>query len=127
MTVNLDGAFLSVKYRKKAMQGRKGGAIILVGSASGTKAALGASSYCVSKAGLRMLTRTAALEFKNVAVRVNLVSPAGVATPMWQKMPFWQALVDQHEGEKGAWETLGGTDPAKPSFREWHFRTRSLR
>jgi 2-keto-3-deoxy-L-fuconate dehydrogenase len=121
MTVNLDGAFLSVKYGKKAMQDRKGGAIILVGSASGTKAAPGASAYCVSKAGLRMLTRTAALEFKKDAVRVNSVSPAGVATPMWQKMPFWQALVDQHGGEKGAWDALGGTDPATPSIQRMAF------
>ena len=70
------------------MQARKGGAIVLVGSVSGIKAAPGASAYCVSKAGVRMLARTAALEFKKDAVRVNCVSPAGVVTPMWQKNAF---------------------------------------
>ena len=43
MEVNLDGAFLSVKYAGKAMQA--GGAVVLVGSASGIKAAPGASAY----------------------------------------------------------------------------------
>jgi NAD(P)-dependent dehydrogenase (short-subunit alcohol dehydrogenase family) len=119
LQVNLDGAFLSVKYGKQAM--RKAGAMVLVGSVSGIKAAPGASAYCVSKAGLRMLTRTAALEFKKDAVRVNCVSPAGVATPMWQKMPFWQRLVDQHGDEAGAWNALGGTDPATPSILRMAF------
>ena len=39
MGVNLDGAFLSVKYGVKAMRASRGGAIVLVGSASGIKAA----------------------------------------------------------------------------------------
>ena len=38
MAVNLDGAFLSVKYGVRAMQERGGGAIVLVGSASGITA-----------------------------------------------------------------------------------------
>jgi NAD(P)-dependent dehydrogenase (short-subunit alcohol dehydrogenase family) len=121
MQVNLEGAFLSVKYGRKAMQARKGGAIVLVGSVSGIKAAPGASAYCVSKAGVRMLARTAALEFKKDAVRVNCVSPAGVVTPMWQKMPFWQTLVAQHGGEQGAWDALGGTDPRTPSLLRMAF------
>jgi NAD(P)-dependent dehydrogenase (short-subunit alcohol dehydrogenase family) len=120
MNVNLDGAFLSVKFGAKAMRER-GGAIVLVGSASGVKAAAGASAYCTSKAALTMLVKTAALEFKSQAIRVNSVSPAAVVTPMWQKMPFWQGLVEKHGSEEGAWNALGGLDPAVPSIQRMAF------
>jgi len=121
MGVNLDGAFLSVKYGVKAMQANRGGAIVLVSSASGIKASAGASAYCASKAGLRMLAKTAALEFKSQAIRVNCVSPGGVVTPMWKKMPFWQALVEEHGSEEGAWDALGGADPVRPSLQRMAF------
>jgi 2-keto-3-deoxy-L-fuconate dehydrogenase len=120
MNVNLDGAFLSVKFGARAMRER-GGAIVLVGSASGVKAAAGASAYCTSKAALRMLVKTAALEFKSQAIRVNSVSPAAVVTPMWQKMPFWQGLVEKHGSEEGAWNALSGIDAAVPSIQRMAF------
>jgi NAD(P)-dependent dehydrogenase (short-subunit alcohol dehydrogenase family) len=119
MAVNLDGAFLSVKHAARAMSG--GGAIVLVGSASGIKAAPGAAAYCASKAGVRMLVKAAALELKPRAIRVNCVSPAGVVTPMWKKMPFWHGLVEEHGGEEGAWKALGGADPATPSVQRMAF------
>jgi len=121
MSVNLDGAFLSVKYGVRAMQESRGGAIVLVGSASGIKASPGASAYCASKAALRMFAKTAALEFRSQAIRVNIVSPAAVVTPMWQKMPMWDDLVEKHGGEEGAWNALGGADPATPSIQRMAF------
>ncbi len=121
MSVNLDGAFLTVKYGTEAMRPNGGGAIVLVGSASGIKASPGASAYCASKAALRMLVRTAALELKSQAIRVNCVSPAAVVTPMWKRMPFWRELVEKHGGEEGAWKALGGADPAVPSLQRMAF------
>lgn len=121
MGVNLDGAFLSVKYGAKAMQVNRGGAIVVVSSASGIKGSPGASAYCTSKAGLLMLVKTAALEFKSQAIRVNCVSPAAVVTPMWQKMPLWQGLVEKHGSEEGAWNALGGADPGTPSIQRMAF------
>jgi len=120
MDVNLDGAFLSVKYAAQAMQER-GGAIVLVGSASGVRASAGASAYCTGKAALLMLAKTAALELKPRNVRVNCVSPAAVVTPMWQKMPFWRGLVEKHGSEEGAWNALGGADPTTPSLQRMAF------
>jgi NAD(P)-dependent dehydrogenase (short-subunit alcohol dehydrogenase family) len=117
MDVNVDGAFLSVKYGAGAMRQSGGGSIVVIGSASGVKAAAGASAYCVSKAAVRMLVRTAALELKPRAIRVNCVSPAAVVTPMWQKMPFWSGMVEQHGSEDDAWNALGGSDPATPSLQ----------
>jgi NAD(P)-dependent dehydrogenase (short-subunit alcohol dehydrogenase family) len=119
LEVNLNGAFLSLKFAAEVMQ--SGGTVVLVGSVSGIRAAAGAAAYCASKAGLSMLARTAALEFKSRAIRVNCVSPAAVLTPMWQKMPFWRDLVEKHGGEQGAWNALGGTDPAVPSIQRMAF------
>jgi NAD(P)-dependent dehydrogenase (short-subunit alcohol dehydrogenase family) len=121
MNVNLDGAFLSVKYGAKAMLKSGGGAIVLVGSASGTRASPGASAYCTSKAAVPMLAKTAALEFKAENIRVNCVSPAAVVTPIWQKMPFWRGLIEKYGSEEGAWNALGGADPAMPSIQRMAF------
>jgi NAD(P)-dependent dehydrogenase (short-subunit alcohol dehydrogenase family) len=40
---------------------------------------------------------------------------------MWQKMPFWQGLVEKHGSEEGAWNALGGLDPAVPSIQRMAF------
>ena len=119
LAVNLDGAFLSLKFAACVME--SGGAVVLVGSASGIRAAAGAAAYCTSKAGVSMLARAAALEFKPRGIRVNCVSPAAVVTPMWQKMPFWRDLVEKHGSEQGAWNALGGIDPAVPSIQRMAF------
>jgi NAD(P)-dependent dehydrogenase (short-subunit alcohol dehydrogenase family) len=121
MAVNLDAAFLSVKFGAMAMSPRGSGSIVLIGSASGVKAVPQASAYCASKAGMRMLARAAALELKHQGIRVNCVSPAGVVTPMWQKMPFWKGLVDQHGNERAAWDALGGADPNTISIQRMAF------
>lgn len=86
--VNLTGAFLGLKHVLPLLKANVGGgSVVLVGSASGTKAAAGAAAYCCSKAGLEMLARCAALEVKEAQVRVNVFSPAGVVTPMWKELP----------------------------------------
>jgi len=70
---------------------------------------------------LRMLARVAALEAKELGIRVNSIAPAGVVTPMWTKMPFWQGLVEEHGSEAGAWDALGGADPSKPAVQRMAF------
>ena len=107
MSTNLDGAFLATKHGIRAMRGA-GGAIIHIGSASGIRPSPGAAAYSTSKAGLGMLVRTAAKECRDggVPVRVTLVSPAGVRTPMWGTMPFFQALVREHGSADAAYEAM---------------------
>jgi 2-keto-3-deoxy-L-fuconate dehydrogenase len=119
MAVNLDGTFLSLKYAARAVQ--KGGSIVVVGSASGVKAVPRAGAYCASKAAVRMLVKVATLELKPENIRVNCVSPAGVVTPMWRGMPFWEDLVRQHGNEEGAWNALGGADSKIPSVQRMAF------
>lgn len=107
LATNLDGAFLATKHGLRAMRER-GGVIVLVGSASGIRAAPGAAAYSVSKAGLGMLVRVAAKECRDggVPVRVCAVSPAGVRTPMWERMPFFQDLVTKTGSVSAAFDAM---------------------
>jgi NAD(P)-dependent dehydrogenase (short-subunit alcohol dehydrogenase family) len=97
LEVNLDGTFLAVKHGIAAM-GEHGGSIVLLGSASGIRPSPGAAAYSTSKAAVSMLARTAAKECRatGLPIRINVVSPAGVKTPMWEAMPFFQDLVAEH-------------------------------
>lgn len=109
MAINLDGVFLGVKHGVRAMRRGRGGSIVIVGSASGIKATPGASAYGASKAALRLFAKAVALECRQAGdgIRVNCIHPAGVATPMWKSMPFWDDLLAQHGDEAAVWRALG--------------------
>lgn len=113
MAVNLDGVFLGIKHGGAAMRRTGGGSIVNVSSASGIKPAPGAAAYCASKAGVRMLTRTAALELAPDGIRVNSVSPSGVVTPMWESMPFFAEMTAQLGSAEAVWAMLSKDVPLK--------------
>ena len=115
MAINLDGAFLGTKHAVRAMRSLgRGGSIVLVSSASGIKAAPGASAYAASKAALRLFARSVALECASDGIRVNTIHPGGVRTPMWTATDFWQRVVTEHGGDQeAAWRTLAATTPLK--------------
>jgi len=114
--VNLDGAFLATKYGAQLM-GDTGGAIVHIASASGVRPTAGAAAYCSSKAAVRMLTRVAALELKPRDIRVNCICPAGVRTPMWETMDFFQEAVARLRSVEAAYQEMeeqGGSRFASP-------------
>ncbi|MEH3046465.1 SDR family NAD(P)-dependent oxidoreductase [Sphingomonas adhaesiva] len=88
LSVNLDGAFLTLRAVMRAMTGR-GGAIVTVASAAGVKAEPGVAAYGASKAGLIQLTKVAAKEGAAAGIRVNAIAPAGVETPVWDAVPMF--------------------------------------
>lgn len=83
LDVNLRGPFVLGKLVGKHMMdsGRKG-AIVHVSSVGGTLAVDMQAAYCVSKAGLDMLTKVMAVALAPYGVRVNAVAPGPVATDM---------------------------------------------
>lgn len=115
MAVNLDGVFLGAREAARAMKAGSGGSIVFVSSASGIRAASGASAYCASKAAVRWLAKALALELAAGApkIRVNTVLPGGVKTPMWKSMDFWSDLLARHGSEEKVWEFLGQSSPMK--------------
>lgn len=88
LSVNLDGAFLTLRAAMRAMKPR-GGSIVLTASAAGIKPEPGAAAYGASKAALIHLARIAAKEGAPDRIRVNAIAPAGVETPVWDAVPIF--------------------------------------
>ncbi|MEG3143029.1 SDR family NAD(P)-dependent oxidoreductase [Sphingomonas sp. RT2P30] len=88
LSVNLDGAFLTMRAALRAMAGR-GGSIVATSSAAGIKPEPGVAAYGASKAALIHLVKVAAKEGAADRIRVNAIAPAGVETPVWDAVPMF--------------------------------------
>ena len=89
LAVNLDGTFLGCKLVSAVMKDHGGGSIINIASINGVTGdggfvAEGVAAYASSKAGVRMLTKSAALDLaaRGTNVRCNAILPGYFATPM---------------------------------------------
>lgn len=87
LDINLKGIFLSMKYEAKAMLvSGKGGAIVNVGSVNSFLGFPTGSAYVASKHGMIGLTTSASAELAPQGIRVNIVCPGFVDTPMHQRI-----------------------------------------
>ncbi|MET3565222.1 glucose 1-dehydrogenase [Leifsonia sp. 563] len=83
MAVNLTSAvFGTQRAAKRFIQQGTGGVVVNVSSVHEDWPMPGNLSYCVSKGGMRMLTRTAGVELGPQGVRVVSVAPGAVDTPI---------------------------------------------
>ena len=80
--VNLDGVYWGCAAALRAMNAQGGGSIINIASAGGDMPAPLISVYALTKAAVKMLTRSAAAEGGEFAIRVNAVAPGFIDTPM---------------------------------------------
>jgi NAD(P)-dependent dehydrogenase (short-subunit alcohol dehydrogenase family) len=106
MSVNLDGAFLTLQAAMRAMKG-SGGSIVLTASIAGIKPEPGIAAYGASKAAVIHLARIAAKEGGAGGIRVNAIAPGGVETPIWTNIPFFQTLVETRGSEQAAFDAMG--------------------
>ncbi len=107
MSVNLDGAFLTLQATMRAIKaGGKGGSIVLTASVAGIKAEPGIAAYGASKAAVIQLARIAAKEGAPDGIRVNAVAPGGVETPIWTGLPMFEELVKQQGSEEAAFKAM---------------------
>ena len=83
LEVNLKSAFFGTQFAAKQMikQGN-GGRIINITSVHEDWPMPGNIAYCLSKGGIRMLTRTAGVELAKHNILVVGVAPGAVATPI---------------------------------------------
>ncbi|XP_037481194.1 sex determination protein tasselseed-2-like [Triticum dicoccoides] len=98
LRVNTLGAALGMKHAARAMlQSRGGGgSIVSVASVAGVLGGMGPHAYTASKHALVGLTKNAACELGEHGIRVNCVSPFGVATPML--VNAWRHGADEEGG-----------------------------
>jgi len=87
MAVNLDSVFLGTRAAVRAMKDTGGGSIINLSSVAGLRGASGLGAYCASKGGVRLFTKSAAVECGQMGynIRVNSVHPGIIDTPIWGK------------------------------------------
>jgi NAD(P)-dependent dehydrogenase (short-subunit alcohol dehydrogenase family) len=84
LDVNVLGVMMTDRALARQMLAQgEGGSIINIASTAGKIPLAGASPYCVSKAGVWMLTKVMALELATTGIRVNAVGPGYTTTPMW--------------------------------------------
>lgn len=107
MSVNLDGAFLTLRAALRALkQGSGPRSVVVTASVSGMKAEPGVAAYGASKAAVIQLARVAAKEVAAEGIRVNAIAPGGVDTPIWDAMPFFQDMVAAEGSRQAAIEAL---------------------
>jgi NAD(P)-dependent dehydrogenase (short-subunit alcohol dehydrogenase family) len=84
IAVNLDSVFLGTKHAMPLLARSGRGAIVNVSSIRGHVAGLGTAAYAAAKAGVRLLTKSTALECAAArnGVRANSVDPGHVETPL---------------------------------------------
>src|ERR1700733_7087124 len=81
LAVNLTGPFLVCRATLPHMIDR-GGSIVNVASNTGLMGQAYSAAYCASKAGVLMFSKALAAEYLSRQVRVNVVAPGGVDTPL---------------------------------------------
>lgn len=81
---NVRSVFFGMKHQIPALLRNGGGAIVNTASLGGSVAFPGVSLYIAAKHAVIGLTKSAALEFAQVGIRVNSVSPAGIRTPSFE-------------------------------------------
>jgi NAD(P)-dependent dehydrogenase (short-subunit alcohol dehydrogenase family) len=82
INVNQKGVWLGIKAAAPAMKKRGGGSIINISSIYGLIGSGGSAAYHASKGAVRLLTKTAAVEYAPFDIRVNSVHPGVIKTPM---------------------------------------------
>ncbi len=88
MDVLLKSVFLGIKHASPIMIEQGSGSIISTASVCGLTPGIGPHIYSVAKAGVIMMTKTAALELGEHGIRANAICPGYIATPLAAGAPI---------------------------------------
>lgn len=82
LSVNVTGVFLGMKHAARVMVPARGGSIISMASVASNIGGMATHAYTCAKHAVVGLTKNLAVELGQFGIRVNCLSPYGVATPM---------------------------------------------
>jgi glucose 1-dehydrogenase len=83
LNVNLKGLFfITQAFVKNRMAAKAGGKIINVSSVHEELPFPHFASYCASKGGVKMLTRTLSIELAPLGITINSIAPGAIETPI---------------------------------------------
>lgn len=80
VAIHLRAAFLCMKHSIPIMKKQGSGCFITTCSVAAFQQGLGSLPYSLSKAGIKQLTRIAAVELGAFGIRANAIAPGGIAT-----------------------------------------------
>ena len=98
LDINLKGYFLCAKACAKEMIKQKSGVIVNIASivmGQIGKGMAGLAHYSASKGGIAALTKTLALELAPYNIRVNVIAPGAIDTPMAASAKADQKVLEQ--------------------------------
>lgn len=82
MNINLKGTYFMTQAVAKVMQNQSGGYIINTGSISAETVSLNRGEYCISKAGIGMITKLFAVDLATDNIKVFEIRPGVIDTDM---------------------------------------------
>ena len=97
METNFFGTTNCIMAVNKFFKDKQSGHISIVSSVAGYRGLPAASAYCASKAALTSLAESLYFDFKRFNVRVSLVSPGFIKTPMTDKNKFPMPMIKSAE------------------------------
>jgi NAD(P)-dependent dehydrogenase (short-subunit alcohol dehydrogenase family) len=117
LAVNLTGAFLLAKFGIPELAAAGGGTMVITGSANSFVAERSWAAYCAAKGGLLMLCRALAVDHAADRIRVNIVCPGSVSTPLHEQWlagrPGGQTLDAAREEDRAAHPLGRFADPSE--------------
>ncbi len=101
LSVNLSGAFNTVRATAPQMAERGWGRVVNISSVAALRPGAGQPAYAASKAALLSFTRSVAQEYGHGGVTANAVMPGLIGTPLVLSMP-------EHHRERGVRQSAVG-------------------